>query len=74
METPESPTPQPITAHLLEMGFTNVHIKKAMQTLGKLARLWSLAAKFYQFTHGLPYGTQLVPPLDNVFMIADTAV
>lgn len=35
-ERPESPPTQPITAHLLEMGFTAPHIKKALESLGWL--------------------------------------
>ncbi|KAF6041094.1 hypothetical protein EB796_000604 [Bugula neritina] len=33
-ERPESPSNQPITTHLLEMGFSAPHIKKAVQALG----------------------------------------
>ena len=38
-ERPESPT-QPITTHLLEMGFTAPHIKKAVESLGKVDILY----------------------------------
>ncbi|XP_067933208.1 probable E3 ubiquitin-protein ligase HERC1 [Watersipora subatra] len=33
-ERPESPTVQPITTHLLEMGFTAPHIRRAVEALG----------------------------------------
>lgn len=34
-ERPESPSNQPIMAHLREMGFTAPHIRKALEALGK---------------------------------------